>query len=196
MDQDIRNNRLYRKLRPSKAGFVISAAVSAVLILAVLAIGVFAMISVYNTQGTSDFAATTVIMIIALAILGFISVRGIKKQKRQNDVREKRLEALDSAELLRIDEQLDSLEYLYKTFYLTDEYLYVPRAKLLISYSDIAGFKTIIHSTNGITDGAKVVITDTAGVKYEFSVRQWKLFLTKRDYFIRDLDEKISNMTE
>ncbi len=43
--------------------------------------------------------------------------------------------------------------------------MYVPKAKLLIKYTDIREFKTIVHSTNGVNDSMKAEITDNFGIK-------------------------------
>jgi len=69
--------------------------------------------------------------------------------------------------------------------------MYVPKAKLLIKYTDIREFKTIVHSTNGVNDSMKAEITDNFGIKYTVNIKRWKDFYIYRPLFLKDLDEKI-----
>ncbi len=193
MNDDLRNVGLYRKLVPSKVKLVLSAAISLILILTVGAFGVFGCIQIYREQSKDDFILLVLFLLVFFGVLVFISARGFLRQKRQYDGNSERLSRISKYELERIEEQLESSEYFYKTLYLLDGYMYVPKIKLLIRYTDIRGFKTIIHSTNGMNDGIKIEIADSDGVKYCFGVKKWKDFFMERPVFLEKLDEKIQN---
>lgn len=95
--------------------------------------------------------------------------------------------------MLALESEIEGSEFRYKTFYLLDRYMYVPKAKLLIKYTDIREFKTIVHSTNGVNDSMKAEITDNFGIKYTVNIKRWKDFYIYRPLFLKDLDEKIQN---
>lgn len=71
--------------------------------------------------------------------------------------------------------------------------MYVPSVKLLLKYTDLTAFKTIIHRTNFITDGANAEIKDEDNLTYNVRIKKWKAFLDNREEFLKDLDYKIKN---
>lgn len=123
----------------------------------------------------------------------FIGIRGFKRQVKQYRGNLARLEQFDAQDMLALESEIEGSEFKYKTFYLLDRYMYVPKAKLLIKYTDIREFKTIVHSTNGVNDSMKAEITDNFGIKYTVNIKRWKDFYIYRPLFLKDLDEKIQN---
>lgn len=193
MNEAMSQSRLYRKLVPSKARLVTSAAVSALMALIVGVGGTLSIILVKEQQSAWDVFLLSAFMIIFLGVLIFIGIRGYRRQLRQYKGNLARLECFDAQDMLALESEIEGSEFRYKTFYLLDRYMYVPKAKLLIKYSDIRGFKTIVHSTNGVNDSMKAEITDNFGIKYTVNIKQWKDFYIYRPLFLKDLDEKIQN---
>ena len=164
MNEVIMQSRLYRKLAPSKAKLVTSAAIST-------------------------------LMALIVGVGGGLSVMLVKEQQSAWDMLGNlaRLEQFDAQDMLALESEIEGSEFKYKTFYLLDRYMYVPKAKLLIKYTDIREFKTIVHSTNGVNDSMKAEITDNFGIKYTVNIKRWKDFYIYRPLFLKDLDEKIQN---
>lgn len=79
---------------------------------------------------------------------------------------------------------------MFKTFYFLNDYLYIPKAKLLIKYLDIQKFQPTIHSTNGIQDSVWIDLTDVENNKYRFYVKKWKDYLDYKYMFDDMLDAK------
>ncbi len=193
MNDVIMQSRLYRKLVPSKAKLVASAALSTLMALIVGVGGGLSVMLVKEQQSAWDMFVLSAFMIIFLGILLFIGIRGYRRQIRQYKGNLARLEQFDAQDMLALESEIEGTEFRYKTFYLLDRYLYVPKAKLLIKYTDIREFKTIVHSTNGVNDSMKAEITDNFGIKYTVNIKQWKDFYIYRPLFLKDLDEKIQN---
>lgn len=193
MNDVLMQSRLYRKLVPSKAKLVASAVVSVLLALVVIVGGTLSIILVKEQQSAWDVFLLSAFMIIFLGVLIFIGIRGYRRQLRQYKGNLVRLECFDAQDMLALESEIEGTEFRYKTFYLLDRYMYVPRAKLLIKYSDIREFKTIVHSTKGVNDSMKAEITDNFGIKYTANIKQWKDFYIYRPLFLKDLDEKIQN---
>lgn len=193
MNDVIMQSRLYRKLVPSKAKLVASAAVSVLLALVVIVAGTLSIILVKEQQSAWDVFLLSAFMIIFLGVLLFVGIRGYRRQIRQYKGNLARLEQFDAQDMLALESEIEGTEFRYKTFYLLDRYMYVPKAKLLIKYTDIREFKTIVHSTNGVNDSMKAEITDNFGIKYTANIKQWKDFYIYRPLFLKDLDEKIQN---
>ena len=193
MNDVLMQSRLYRKLVPSKAKLVASTVVSVLLALVVIVGGTLSIILVKEQQSAWDVFLLSAFMIIFLGVLIFIGIRGHRRQLRQYKGNLARLGCFDAQDMMALESEIDGTEFRYKTFYLLDRYMYVPKAKLLIKYSDIRGFKTIVHSTNGVNDSMKAEITDNFGIKYTANIKQWKDFYIYRPLFLKDLDEKIQN---
>lgn len=193
MNNVIMQSRLYRKLVPSKAKLVASAALSTLMVLIVGVGGGLSVMLVKEQQSAWDMLVLSAFMIIFLGILLFIGIRGYRRQIRQYKGNLARLEQFDAQDMLALESEIEGTEFRYKTFYLLDRYMYVPKAKLLIKYTDIREFKTIVHSTKGVNDSMKAEITDNFGIKYTVNIKQWKDFYIYRPLFLKDLDEKIQN---
>lgn len=193
MNDVIMQSSLYRKLVPSKAKLVASAALSTLMVLIVGVGGGLSVMLVKEQQSAWDMFVLSAFMIIFLGILLFIGIRGYRRQIRQYKGNLARLEQFDAQDMLALESEIEGTEFRYKTFYLLDRYMYVPKAKLLIKYTDIREFKTIVHSTNGVNDSMKAEITDNFGIKYTVNIKQWKDFYIYRPLFLKDLDEKIQN---
>lgn len=193
MNDVIMQSRLYRKLVPSKAKLVASAALSTLMVLIVGVGGGLSVMLVKEQQSAWDMFVLSAFMIIFLGILLFIGIRGYRRQIRQYKGNLARLEQFDAQDMLALESEIEGTEFRYKTFYLLDRYMYVPKAKLLIKYTDIREFKTIVHSAKGVNDSMKAEITDNFGIKYTVNIKQWKDFYIYRPLFLKDLDEKIQN---
>lgn len=193
MNDVIMQSRLYRKLVPSKAKLVASAALSTLMVLIVGVGGGLSVLLVKEQQSAWDMLVLSAFMIIFLGVLLFIGIRGYRRQIRQYKGNLARLEQFDAQDMLALESEIEGTEFRYKTFYLLDRYMYVPKAKLLIKYTDIREFKTIVHSTKGVNDSMKAEITDNFGIKYTVNIKQWKDFYIYRPLFLKDLDEKIQN---
>lgn len=193
MNDVIMQSRLYRKLVPSKAKLVASATLSTLMVLIVGVGGGLSVMLVKEQQSAWDMFVLSAFMIIFLGVLLFIGIRGYRRQIRQYKGNLARLEQFDAQDMLALESEIEGSEFKYKTFYLLDRYMYVPKAKLLIKYTDIREFKTIVHSTNGVNDSMKAEITDNFGIKYTVNIKQWKDFYIYRPLFLKDLDEKIQN---
>lgn len=193
MNDVIMQSRLYRKLVPSKAKLVASAALSTLMVLIVGVGGGLSVMLVKEQQSAWDMFVLSAFMIIFLGVLLFIGIRGYRRQIRQYRGNLARLEQFDAQDMMALESEIEGTEFRYKTFYLLDRYMYVPKAKLLIKYTDIREFKTIVHSTNGVNDSMKAEITDNFGIKYTVNIKQWKDFYIYRPLFLKDLDEKIQN---
>lgn len=193
MNDVIMQSSLYRKLVPSKAKLVASAAISTLMALIVGVGGGLSVMLVKEQQSAWDMFVLSAFMIIFLGILLFIGIRGYRRQIRQYKGNLARLEQFDAQDMLALESEIEGTEFRYKTFYLLDRYMYVPKAKLLIKYTDIREFKTIVHSAKGVNDSMKAEITDNFGIKYTVNIKQWKDFYIYRPLFLKDLDEKIQN---
>lgn len=123
----------------------------------------------------------------------FIAIKRLRRIKMRIDARRKKLEGISEAQWQRLDGEVASAEFFFKTFYLLEDFLYIPKPRLLVRYDDIKSFRSVIHSTNGINDAVYIDLTDSGGVPYRFYVRKWREYLEFRDMFLGMLDEKITN---
>lgn len=168
------NSELYRTIIRCKNDTRREITIHAVVYLVLAAVGILCFLGVRSTESLESAIGLALAFIIGIGVYAFFSIRKMKSTIALNRKREERLNALSEAQLSALDTEIESAQIRYKTFYLLDEYFYAPKYKLLIRYDEIREFKNIIHSTNGIKDSVFIAITDTDGLMFEISVKQWK----------------------
>lgn len=167
-------SKLYRNIIRCKNDTRREIVIHAVIYFVLAVVGILCFLGVRSTESLESAIGFALAFIIGIGVYSFFSIRKIKNTIALNLKREERLNALDEAQLSALDMEIESTQIKYKTFYLLEDYFYVPKYKLLIRYDEIREFKNIIHSTNGIKDSIFIVITDTDGLVFEISVKQWK----------------------
>ncbi len=167
-------SKLYRNIIRCKNDTRCEIVIHAVIYFLLAVVGILCFLGVRSTESLESAIGFALAFIIGIGVYSFFSIRKIKNTIALNLKREERLNALDEAQLSALDMEIESTQIKYKTFYLLEDYFYVPKYKLLIRYDEIREFKNIIHSTNGIKDSIFIVITDTDGLVFEISVKQWK----------------------
>lgn len=146
---------------------------------------------IYITASAGDMATAAVIAIICCFFAGLLLFWGIKDIKNTKLLNKKRRKIADDTDISvfeRLEEEIQHTEFRYKTFYMLEDYLYVPGAKLLIKYEDINFYRNIVHSTNGIKDGIRTEITDEDGLVFVFRVVKWRAYLKEMNEFTQHLE--------
>lgn len=192
MDAEKKNHKLYRNIYPSSAPEIAS-----IIFVSVIsaAIALFMIYGIYITSSAGDMATAAVITIICCVLAGlllFWGIKDIKNTKLLNNKRRKIADDTDISVFERLEEEIQNTEFRYKTFYMLEDYLYVPGAKLLIKYEDINFYRNIVHSTNGIKDGIRTEITDADGLVFAFRVVKWRAYLKEMNEFTQHLEVMIN----
>lgn len=141
-------------------------------------IGILCFIGICNTETFVSAICFALTFIIFIGIYVFFSLKKLKETVASYVRKIAYADEINSIET-ELQQEIESSDIQYGTFYLLDNYFYVPKSYLIIKYHDIAEFKNIIHSTNGIKDSVFIVITDVNNIVYEISVKKW------RDYYKR-----------
>lgn len=128
--------------------------------------------------------------IAVVIIYARFAIKWAKKAQRQIDKRFELLESIGDAEWSSMDDQMAREEFWFDTFYQLEDYLYVPKARLLIRYVDIKLFKTVVHKTNGVKNGVHIEITDEEDLICQFYVKRWREYLEFQQTFMDKLNEK------
>lgn len=181
---------VYRALKPKWWVFILKTALTVIAFIPVTAMLVAAFCEYIENENYSELFFVGIVSIALYAVIAVIVIRSLKNEKRALDSRDERLRLLDTASLERLEEEVQSAEFHFKSIYVLDEYLFVPKAGLLLDFGSIKSYKTIYHSTNSIPDAVFVEIFDQNNVKYYFSVRKWREY--KKGYydFMELLDSK------
>ncbi|MCM1522941.1 MAG: hypothetical protein NC120_00630 [Ruminococcus sp.] len=186
----MKGNRVYRALKPRWGTFAVKIVLSSVGFLTVAVIIFAALWEYWDAERYGDMAGTGAVSIILYGIIMHIVVKSLKNEKRTLDRQKDLLASLDSYTLESLEEEVQSSEPYFKCFYLLDEYLFVPKAALLIKYGEIKSYKTVFHYTNGLEDAAFAEIFDKDGIRYYFSVNRWRDYKKKYYGFMELLEEK------
>jgi hypothetical protein len=189
----LRSSSLYRKLKFSDLWTVIKK-ITGFVILEVIEIIAFRF---YIINAVEVDIPTFIFCTVLVVVFSAVTAVSTRKTVRQNAQNSKRLNRLSYIDFVALEDEILQTGKFYKTFYMLEEYMYIPKARLLIKYADIAEFKSIIQkSIYGVRCGVKVEITDPDDVKYECSVGKWKLFLRDEDEFFEYLRFKKAKSTE
>ncbi|MBQ8926707.1 MAG: hypothetical protein IJ055_00345 [Oscillospiraceae bacterium] len=179
--------RLYKKLSPRYGGTVWTCIVCVSLMLVTLVVILSAMVFAAE-EGNS-----LVGVILALVTIGIFAgiIWGQRKTLRyeawKRQKRQERLSALGESGLAAVCEELARTPVSYKTFVLLEQFLYIPSKGILLRYEDIAFWKTMRHSTNGIPDSVWVEISEADGFMEKVNVRQWRTYLKELDSFLEEM---------
>ena len=121
MNDVIMQSRLYRKLVPSKAKLVTSAAISTLMALIVGVGGGLSVMLVKEQQSAWDMLMLCGFLVIFLGILLFIGIRGFKRQVKQYRGNLARLEQFDAQDMLALESEIEEASSNTRPFiYLTD----------------------------------------------------------------------------
>lgn len=174
MNDSKNNSPLYRRLMRCKADTRREVIIYLSIALLIAAFGAFGLFGISQSDGIVSAMGYALVFLATMGVLGFFSWRKLKMRIAINRKKAERAASLSEAELLSLEEQIERAELQYKTFYVLDDFLYVPKIKLLIPHSEIRGFVNVLHKTNGMNDGMQIEITDTDGLVYEVWVKKWK----------------------
>ena len=106
MNEVMSQSRLCRKLVPSKAKLVTSAAISTLMALIVGVGGGLSVMLVKEQQSAWDMLVLCGFLIIFLGILLFIGIRGFKRQVKQYRGNLARLEQFDAQDMLALESEI------------------------------------------------------------------------------------------
>lgn len=180
---------LYRRLAPRKwiEGVII---VGCAIMLPVIA--VLQILSIYEVYFAPDAAPdwkSFPLMLLGVpataAIMVWFALEDVRKLREINNGRTQQLARLDMQQLLALQEEIETAELRYRTFYLLREYVYVPKARLLVRYEDIAGWETV-PNTRHLRLTAK--ITERDGTVHVIGLRQQRAYWQEYDSFRELLD--------
>lgn len=131
-----------------------------------------------------------IVGIAAVIFYARFAKKWVKQAQRQIDKRFELIESIGDAEWNSMDDQMAAGDFWFDTFYQLEDYLYVPKAKLLIRYTDIKEFKTVIHSTNGRQDAVYIDLKDDEDLVTRFYVKRWREYLDFQQTFLDKMNEK------
>lgn len=176
MNGEKSSRRLYRDLMGCKADTRREVVIYSFVFVLLAALSVTCVVGVCDSEGIVSALGLAAILVLSIGSYSFLSLRKLKKLIAANRKKEERANALTEMELSSLEAHIAEAELRYKTFYMLDDYLYVPKIRLLIRYSEISGFANVLHKYNNVTDGMIMEITDTDGILYKAWVKQWKKY--------------------
>ena len=161
----------------------------------------FAVINGIDWGAMVGFLAALTIILFPIYLL-FV-IKDLGNDDRKIAKRLELLRTISEVEFYELDKQMSESEFYYKTFYFLDEYLYAPKARLLIKYADITSYRTkihyddfhlflfLLHRQAGVIErSARLYIYDNEGVFYKINVKKWRDYLRNENAFNRMLNEK------
>lgn len=183
-------DKLIKLLKPNYIGYYIKLVIVVIAFVLPLPL-IFAAFCEYIYQKDwVTFAVVGVIMIFVYVLFARMAIKNFKNSKRILDKRSRTFCELTSYDLEKLTEQINSGEFYFKTMYLLDEYIFVPKPGLLLRYSDIWQYKTEFHSTNSIPDAVYVRILDTDNITHTITVKKWRDYKNNYNVFMDLLDRK------
>lgn len=177
----MRKRLVYRAIRPKWWVFGIKVFFAAAVAAALIGAFVMVLTEHYRAGDTVSLISEGFIFLVLFACYAVAVIISLVNERKALRARKRCMLSLDEYSLERLEEEAGAAVPYYKCIYLLGEYLFVPKAGLLLRYEEIEKYKTIYHSTNGAPDGVFVEVYDTEGIKYRFSVNRWRDY--KREYY-------------
>lgn len=178
---------LRQAIRPNGARWILHLILTIVLMAGCAAGGGFGIYAAARMQDIGAGVVSLVILVGLEALIFSVEKKKISNLRWMYAKQQERFLALTADDLDRLDREAAASELRYKTFCLLQDYLYIPRAGLLLRYQEIAFWKTVRHSTNGMADAAWVEISEPDGMVWKVQVRLWKTYLSELDSFLAAL---------
>ncbi|MDE6591699.1 MAG: hypothetical protein K2K57_01365 [Oscillospiraceae bacterium] len=185
----MKKGKVYKALKPKWVLFGVKIFLSAAAVPAVVAAMIF-YVADAEIVDYFEFWFGVIICVALFAVIAVMTVKSLLNEKRAFGRRQRILDSFDEYSLERLEEEVRAAELYFKCFYVLDEFLFVPKAGLLLRYDDIKKFKTINHSTNGASDGVFIEIYDSENIKYYFSVNKWRDYKKSYNEFMALLSRK------
>lgn len=191
MEDEKENNWLYKSLRPYSYGFSAGCAICAVSA-AVVFYGLIRVIY-YSFVVEKEivyiiFSLIFAAMMIAVAVYAVLLV---KNEKLKAEKRRCLREDLSAAELLKLSEEIRQSPFMFSTFYILNDHLYIPQARIILGYSEIERIDITIRRWKRVVKiGARAKITDSDGAQYIVNIAMWQKFLEQQELFMADLNKR------
>lgn len=187
--EELRGCRLYSRLAPKKwlSGVLFAVCIiGALVIVAAGAAEAFEKYFAPDAQADWQVLAVIVLKTLALAVPMVSAAFVARWQVRERNQRlEQQFARLDALQILALQEEMDTAEKLYGSFYLLREYVYAPRERLLIRYDEISRWSTT-YNVNGFRTAAVIRTFDYSYL----NIGIWKdtKYLKEYDSFIERLE--------
>lgn len=183
----LKSGLVYKAVRPKRVLFGVKVVLTVLVFTAAAVMLIAAFIAFIQNRESVFLVLAGAVLFVILAIT---LIKPLKTDKKVLERRQRILDSLDEHLLERLEEEVRTAEKYFKCFYVLDEFLFVPKAGLLLRYDEIKKFKTIYHSTNSIPDGVFIEIFDSENIKYCFSVKKWRDYRKSYNEFMALLSRK------
>lgn len=199
MSGDRNDSRLYRQLMRCKADTRREIAIYSAVFALFAVLGILCCFGVYQSESIASAIGFALFFLAVMGVFGFFSWRKLKVRIAVNRKKAERVSSLSEAELSSLETQIERAELQYKTFYMLDEFFYVPKIKLLIRYSDMRGFVNVIHKTAfytreaSVKDAMRIEVYDKDGLVYPAWVKQWRKYEKDCRYVAETINDKIKS---
>lgn len=191
MEDEKENIWLYKSLKPYSYAFIAGCPICAVLAAAVF----YGLIRVIYYSFVVEreivyiiFSLVFAAMMIAVVVYTLLL---LKNEKLKAEKRRLLREDLSAGDFERLEEEIKQSPFMFKTFYILKDYLYIPQARIMLKYRQIESVDiTVRRWKRLIKIGAKAKIIDSDGARYAADVVLWQGFLEQQELFMADLDER------
>lgn len=120
------------------------------------------------------------IAFITVPPYAWYAIKKIKMAARKIQKRHEMIESMSELDFYKLDSQVMEGWFYYGTFYFLDEYMYVPKKRLLIKYKDIIVFDTKLRGKryfNYPCSEVYIILVDEEDLVYKIKVKKWKEYL-------------------
>ncbi len=176
MDDLVKKGKIYRAIMPKEKG-ISTTLLSWLIVFSLLLIPGIILLLFRNNGG---FAC----LLVDLILLAFLPVM-MRDEKAKQAYMARRYAHFTDDDFLNLEQQLYHAEMLYNTFYMLEEYIFIPGEGMLVSYLEIQSIRTVQLPNNGVT----VYFLCQDG-EFGVSVFDWMNYLHHSASFERLLREK------
>lgn len=159
----------------------------------IISVAAYLMFTCWIPLAFNGGIVAVVYFIISAALDLFIVYKLIKKQTAIYNSFSEQMYNMDSAEFNAICRQAEDSGFKFNTFYMLDDYLFIPSQMILLEYTDIEDIKTTYHITKienivPVYDGAEMLIICRGKKSYKLDMKKIHEFKRTYDDFLVQLN--------
>lgn len=163
---------------------------STIILIAVILLTAVIFLGIIN--GDLLLAAIPIVLFFCFVtvLLALSMYRNRQKRKDLDEYHSELMDSISDEELDKLNSQLTKDNYYYKTFYLTEKYIYFPKAAVkLIPYDRIENVSVEDRSYNRYEKGMFIILTLKDDRTFRFLINETIKFSKKKDAFLIEFKE-------
>lgn len=183
-----------KRLQSVKTKLIARTIIIFTLLLCLYVLTVFFTLAMIKGDTSVDMNGILILMTLIFMAVGFTvwAVYCVERDLKGINKSLCNLKNMTYSDKSKLHEDISFGIFKYGTFYISDKFMFVPKAGALIRLNEIEEFKSIFHYNPKVRfpDGIVVKMKTSDNVKYKFFVKDWQEYNKYISKFLDDIIDK------